>query len=235
MNQNIIPDKVWADIAKACDVIGQSGQGAEELGYALDRLTNAVMGETPPVPVPAQADHMLLQLLREAVPGVTYLARTANVGVPQWDDWARRVREVIQNAPLPGSSGDPQMYKLALQEFLDKTEWVQKTGKGHELGMHRADVLRQRIEVLQAEKDVTQEALDDAKGQITQLQTLLDGLRDLCGYVENGSDTVVRISQDDATKDWVVTLGHHLRPKSAHGSSMVAALKSAIEKFGGES
>lgn len=42
-------------------------------------------------------------------------------------------------------------YKIALQEWLDKTEWVQKTCENHELGMHRADVLKQRIENLQRE------------------------------------------------------------------------------------
>jgi hypothetical protein len=38
---------------------------------------------------------------------------------------------------------------LALQEWLDKTEWVQGTGDGSELGMHIADVLKKRIERLQ--------------------------------------------------------------------------------------
>jgi hypothetical protein len=37
-------------------------------------------------------------------------------------------------------------YKKALEVWLDKTEWVQETVKPHELGMHRADVLKQRIE-----------------------------------------------------------------------------------------
>jgi hypothetical protein len=37
-------------------------------------------------------------------------------------------------------------YKKALEAWLDKTEWVQETVKPHELGMHRADVLNQRIE-----------------------------------------------------------------------------------------
>lgn len=35
----------------------------------------------------------------------------------------------------------------------------------------------------------------------------LRGLRELCGYVENGSDTVVKIFQDDATKDWLIKAG----------------------------
>jgi hypothetical protein len=38
--------------------------------------------------------------------------------------------------------------ELALKEWLDKTEWVQETSEAHELGMHRADVLAQRIDRL---------------------------------------------------------------------------------------
>jgi hypothetical protein len=37
-------------------------------------------------------------------------------------------------------------YKKVLEVWLDKTEWVQETVKPHELGMHRADVLKQRIQ-----------------------------------------------------------------------------------------
>ena len=36
-------------------------------------------------------------------------------------------------------------------------------------------------------------------------------LRSLCGYVENGTNTVVHITQDDATKDWVLTVGNPQR------------------------
>lgn len=32
----------------------------------------------------------------------------------------------------------------------------------------------------------------------------LNALQKLCGYVENGSDTTVRIFQDDATRDWII-------------------------------
>lgn len=40
---------------------------------------------------------------------------------------------------------------FALNEWFEKTEWVQKTVKPRELGMHRADIMRTRIESLQAE------------------------------------------------------------------------------------
>lgn len=41
----------------------------------------------------------------------------------------------------------------AAYEWLDKTEWVQKTAKAHELGKHRADVLKDRIDQLRAEAE----------------------------------------------------------------------------------
>lgn len=50
-------------------------------------------------------------------------------------------------------------------------------------------------------------------------------LRELCGYVENGSDTVVTIFQDDATRDWVCKVGN----KRYWGRSMEAAIDAAIE------
>lgn len=35
--------------------------------------------------------------------------------------------------------------EIALKEWLDKTDWVQQTVQAGELGMHRADVLHDRI------------------------------------------------------------------------------------------
>ena len=32
----------------------------------------------------------------------------------------------------------------------------------------------------------------------------LKGLRELCGYVEDGSSQTIRITQDDATRDWII-------------------------------
>ena len=42
-------------------------------------------------------------------------------------------------------------YKEAYLEYHHKTEWVQETGTAKEWGMHRADILRERIEALQEE------------------------------------------------------------------------------------
>ena len=52
-------------------------------------------------------------------------------------------------------------FELAFTKYLEKTEWVQKTAKPHELGMDRADVLKQRIDRLH---EVNQMLLDALKG-----------------------------------------------------------------------
>ncbi len=61
-------------------------------------------------------------------------------------------------------------------------------------------------------------------------QGRIDGLRRLCGYVEDSSDESVGIYQDDATRDWTVRVGPSLSPRAKlfHGHSMIAALDAAI-------
>lgn len=56
-----------------------------------------------------------------------------------------------ESAHQPAPVQEPD-YKQAFDVWQDKTEWVQETAKPHELGMHRADVLRQRIEAAQPQK-----------------------------------------------------------------------------------
>lgn len=61
-----------------------------------------------------------------------------------WAEWIRRVvAEQMENQRL-------QSAESALDEWVEKTEWEQKTCHWSELGKHRADVLRERIEQLQA-------------------------------------------------------------------------------------
>lgn len=51
--------------------------------------------------------------------------------------------------------------ELAANEWIKKTDWVQGTAQTDELGMHRADVLKQRIDRLH---QVKQELLEALKG-----------------------------------------------------------------------
>lgn len=51
----------------------------------------------------------------------------------------------------------------------------------------------------------------------------ISALRRMCGYVENGSETTVKIFQDDATREWFVKVGN----REYHDTTMLGALDTA--------
>lgn len=51
------------------------------------------------------------------------------------------------------------------------------------------------------------------------------GLRDLCGYVENGSSVTVKLFQDDATREWFCTVDQRF----FHAPSFKGAIEAAIK------
>ena len=44
-----------------------------------------------------------------------------------------------------------EKYRESWYEWSEKTDWIQETATAKELGMHRADVMRKRIEDLEKE------------------------------------------------------------------------------------
>lgn len=66
---------------------------------------------------------------------------------------AGRIIGELHAAARVAAQPHPDGFKEAWSEFDRKTQWVQDTAQPHELGMHRADVLRQRIERLQDRLD----------------------------------------------------------------------------------
>ena len=44
-----------------------------------------------------------------------------------------------------------EKYRESWYEWSEKTDWIQETGTAKELGTHRADVMRKRIEDLEKE------------------------------------------------------------------------------------
>lgn len=67
-------------------------------------------------------------------------------------------------------------YRAALNEWLDRTQWVQKTIQSNELGKHLADVLCERIEKLQAENATLQAGYDAARLEIESLRARVGGV-----------------------------------------------------------
>jgi predicted RNase H-like nuclease (RuvC/YqgF family) len=60
---------------------------------------------------------------------------------------------------LQAQAAEVEKYKVAFEEYDTRTQWVQDTAKPKELGMHRADVLRQRIEAAEAEVERLRDGL----------------------------------------------------------------------------
>lgn len=54
-------------------------------------------------------------------------------------------------------------------------------------------------------------------------------LRDLMGYVQNASDTVVTLFQDDATRSYFVKVGQGNQEKSYFGETLEEAIDKAYE------
>ena len=92
---------------------------------------------------------------------------------------------------------------LALREWLEKTEWVQQTRISAELGKHRADVLRARIDSLSGEilmmRDVLQEAYE-VIATIDDESEMLYGLRNAISHAiaphQRGADLFAEVSND---------------------------------------
>lgn len=61
---------------------------------------------------------------------------------------------------------------------------------------------------------------------------LFNKIRDLMGYVEDGSDVTLKLYQDDATKTFHVQVGSG---HSAWGETFSEAINNAYEGFGNES
>lgn len=64
-----------------------------------------------------------------------------------------------------------------LAEWFDKTDWVQKTSDWQELGMHRADALKQRIEQLERENAAIEKRLQEIQRMCLGYQEEHAGLR----------------------------------------------------------
>lgn len=56
--------------------------------------------------------------------------------------------------------------EYAFSEWIEKTDWMQSTVQASELGRHRADVLRTRIDQFKAENEALRKAIADVDGAL---------------------------------------------------------------------
>ena len=77
----------------------------------------------------------------------------------------------------------------AFQQWITKTEWVQKSSQSHELGMHRADVMKQRLEQILIENQQLRAALEQPQcDQEPVAGVVIDGSWNLPSLVRVGSE-----------------------------------------------
>lgn len=73
-------------------------------------------------------------------------------------------------------------YETEFNTWLEKTDWIQKTGKPHELGLHRADILKQRIEYLEAEVTCEEQRFSELWTQFAELDKVSQDLTEALEY-----------------------------------------------------
>lgn len=89
---------------------------------------------------------------------------------------------------------------VALDEWMEKTHWVQDTAQVLELGMHRADVLRARIEALDAENKALVKALEAVEMDVVEIGMGESTIGDSARYKVEDALRQVRAAQA-AAKD----------------------------------
>ena len=90
--------------------------------------------------------------------------------------------------------------EFAFNEWHDKTDWVQETAQALELGMHRADVLRARIEALDAENKALIKALEAVEMDVVEIGMGESTIGDSARYKVEDALQQVRAAQA-AAKD----------------------------------
>ena len=77
------------------------------------------------------------------------------------------------------------LYKAAYDKWQEKTEWVQQTATYDELGMHRADALRKRIEQLEEMNEYLDEACARLEDKNESLKQEINNLEQQCYNLES--------------------------------------------------
>ena len=85
----------------------------------------------------------------------------------------------LRNALHPAATELRRLHRIEVSHdlWLDKTEWVQASSEERDLGQHRADVMRQRIERLHAENEVLHDQCLKSVMVISVLENEIEAMR----------------------------------------------------------
>lgn len=97
------------------------------------------------------------RLRAEAPVSKSQVKRIAAQSEGEW-----RTRAETAEREVERLRAEVEKYKVAWTEYNDRTEWVQQTAKPKELGMHRADVLRMRVESAERQLAALRERIESS-------------------------------------------------------------------------
>lgn len=103
----------------------------------------------------------------------------------QLADWILRIFPTGYGEKTANELRRLHQHELAHIEWLEKTEWVQKTSQSHELGQHRADVLRARIEALEAQLAAAPQAVQAVVPSDADIDAAIQAF-DWDGWIDQG-------------------------------------------------
>lgn len=107
--------------------------------------------------------------------------------------------------PSSQAASELRRQYFALNEWFEKTQWVQKAVQPRELGMHRADILRTRIESLQAE--LVAEAARTAEEKL-RAEQMTEQHRMQCNISKSAVATLVGLGYTDrGGEQWAPPIG----------------------------
>lgn len=76
-----------------------------------------------------------------------------------WEALVRQADHLAALASVTAERDRLRKFEAAYMEWQDKTDWVQQTAQARELGKHRADALKERIDQLRAEVEALRDLL----------------------------------------------------------------------------
>jgi hypothetical protein len=116
---------------------------------------------------------------------------------------------------------------------------IQPPDKPHQLGGHmigayegEACVHADAVVLYGQTSETVARVVDALNDRGAEDTARIDGLRRLCGYVENGSASHITISLDDATKNFTIHVGPSAAKRWSHGEGFREAIDAAIKEHG---
>lgn len=95
---------------------------------------------------------------------------------------------IVERDQLKAENERLQQFEAAYTEWSDKTDWVQETVQGYELGMHRADVLHKRCRDGAFHQQAQADRIKTLMAEVETLESQVKALQSDANSYQSGYD-----------------------------------------------